>query len=301
VTQVPLVPGDTDEEPDAYLYDALSGTFTWLSQAPSGGNGEFPARISSPIESFVFGQRPENRALSEDGSRAFFSTKEALLPEDVNEATDVYEWAEGSLGLVSPGTGKAEAEFAGASADGATVLFRTTESLLPRDQDGGEADLYAARLGGGFDETGAARAAGCAEICGPPVPPPAQGPKPRSAGHRPKPGKGALRLRSVAGAASALAAGRPAPIDVWVPAGGRVSATAAIVGRSGAGPAASGVAGAIRRGPVRVWLRGTERARRALRRDGSLSIRLEVREAKLRLTRHLRLRLGGGPSAGRDS
>jgi hypothetical protein len=215
---------------------------------------------------------------------------------------DVYEWAEGSLGLVSPGTGEAESEFAGASADGATVLFRTTKTLLPSDQDGGEADLYAARLGGGFDESGPpAPSAACAEICGPPVPSPANGPIPRSAGYLPKPSKGGLRLRSVAGAGSALAAGRPAPIEVWVPVGGRVVATATIAGRSGTGPAASGVAGAVRRGPVRVWLRGTGRTRRLLRRDGSLSIRLEVSEGKLRLTRNVRLRLGGGPAAGRGS
>lgn len=293
-TPLHLAPGDTDERTDVYLYDAASRTFTWISQG-DGGNGEFNAQIFSPIESFVIGLQPEDRALSADGSRAFFSTKEPLLPEDGDEALDVYEFAEGSLRLVTPGAGEEAAEFTGVSADGSTVLFRTREALVPSDQDGGEADIYAARLGGGFPAPPAPPP--CSEACAPPAPTPSPSSRsPRSTGPSPKPGMQRLRLKSIsARAAGLLAAGRPARIVVYAPAPGRIAARATT---AAGGAAAAGVAGAVRPGNVSIWLRGTARGRRALRRGGVLALRLEIREGDLRLTRRVRLRPASGSGRG---
>jgi hypothetical protein len=149
----PLTEGDVDSNVDIYLYHADDGSLTWISRGSAGGNGPFNAELSYPqyYESVV-GKPLVYRAISEDGEDAFFSTEEQLVPEDVNEVTDVYEWKDGHVGLISSGTGHTPSVFGGVSADGQTALFWTRDSLLPADRDGGEADLYVARVDGGFPE-----------------------------------------------------------------------------------------------------------------------------------------------------
>lgn len=150
-TSARLLPSDSDEQLDLYRYDALDGTLAQVSIGSNGaGNGPFDT--VAPIVFEVFAGQHDN-ALTPDGERAFFSTPEGLVPEDVNGIADVYEWAEGRLELISSGTGEGNnTGFKGASADGRSVFFSTRQSLLPGDHDGGEADLYVARLGGGFAE-----------------------------------------------------------------------------------------------------------------------------------------------------
>lgn len=82
--------------------------------------------------------------LSLDGSRATFATAQALLPEDVDAAFDLYQRDAGGLRLLTPGAaGGPDARYAGASLDGSVVFFSTTESLAATDQDGVGDDLYA--------------------------------------------------------------------------------------------------------------------------------------------------------------
>ena len=147
-------PADTDGEIDTYRYDAEDGSFTRLSTGPAGGNGPFPAAAEAqPVyasESVIAADQP--LVAAEDGSRVFFITAERLVAADVNEVDDVYEWAEGKVGLVSAGVGSDRTFLAGSSADGSTVVFATANTLLPRDRDGRDLDFYAARIGGGFPE-----------------------------------------------------------------------------------------------------------------------------------------------------
>jgi hypothetical protein len=107
--------------------------------------------------------------LSEDGSRVFFESLEALSPRDTNGKMDVYEWqpsegrqqcqaqlggevyvseSEGCLGLISSGKSAKDAEFIDASESGSDVFFTTAASLVP--QDYGLVDVYDARIDGGF-------------------------------------------------------------------------------------------------------------------------------------------------------
>jgi len=82
--------------------------------------------------------------LSGDGNRATFSTAQSLLPEDADSAIDVYQRDGATLRLISPGAaGGPDARWAGASVDGSTVFFATTESLSASDADGGGDDVYA--------------------------------------------------------------------------------------------------------------------------------------------------------------
>lgn len=154
-TNAGLVEGDTDGRKDVYLYDAVDQAVTWLSTGPVGGNASVDANIKTPLgeaEGFIqisLSYAP-GRAITSTGDRSFFSTAESLTPADVNETTDVYEWAAGNLGLVSSGTASTNVRFGGISADGRTALFETAASLTAGDRDGGDPDYYVARIGGGF-------------------------------------------------------------------------------------------------------------------------------------------------------
>ena len=136
-----LDPRDTDSSLDVYRYDADTNTSTLLSAGPGdSGNGPFDAKLPST-----------SRAI--DGNRrVVFTTAEALLPQDGNEKEDVYEWTEAGLSLISGGVPGLPGAFVGSNSDGGTVFFRTSATLLPRDRDGGDLDIYAARIGGGLPE-----------------------------------------------------------------------------------------------------------------------------------------------------
>jgi hypothetical protein len=106
-----------------------------VSTGASGGNAEVAAIY---------------RGASEDGTRVFFQSAEALVSGDTDGALDVYERSGGATTLVSTGpnggNGPQSSTFAGASADGTHVFFRTTESLVSGDMDTAQ-DIYE-RAGG---------------------------------------------------------------------------------------------------------------------------------------------------------
>jgi Tol biopolymer transport system component len=152
-----LLPSDLDANVDVYRYDVASGALTQVSLGDSGrGNEPLDAdlRPTGRFEPQALPNLPL-RHLSDDG-RVFFSSSEALVPEDHNLTTDVYERAGGTLGLITAGAANdgtdATLAFEGVSADGRSSFFITDESLLPADHDHGDSDLYVARLGGGFPE-----------------------------------------------------------------------------------------------------------------------------------------------------
>lgn len=133
----------------------------------------------------IFGGGPTatTPVVSANGDYAFFDTPAALLPADVdgelapgpghsgneNEreysfSSDVYEWRrdgldgcahlQGCLSLITAGRGGYLNLLLGADPSGHDVFISTGESLLPRDDDTA-ADIYDARIGGGFAEPGA--------------------------------------------------------------------------------------------------------------------------------------------------
>ena len=134
-TEEKVLAQDTDADVD--VYDS-AGTTALVSTGPTGGNG--------PVDAFF-------ADVSEDGARAFFSTAESLVATDSDSATDVYERAGGSTGVVSHGSsggnGPFNASFAAASDDGATAIFTSTERLAAGDTDS-VADVYAARALNGY-------------------------------------------------------------------------------------------------------------------------------------------------------
>ncbi len=134
VTEERLRPEDTDNSLDVYMREGSATTL--VSTGP--GAGAFGA-----YDSFFAGS-------SADGTRAFFTTRGALVGADNDQSFDVYERASGNTSLVSTGpaggNGPYGADVAGVTDDGTRVFFHTAESLVASDTDTGQ-DVYQ-RAGG---------------------------------------------------------------------------------------------------------------------------------------------------------
>jgi hypothetical protein len=83
-------------------------------------------------------------AMADDGS-VFFNTAASLVPQATNGVTDVYEWHEGQISLLSSGQDSLPSFFLGASPDGANVFIGTHARLVPADTGSG-GNVYDARV-----------------------------------------------------------------------------------------------------------------------------------------------------------
>jgi hypothetical protein len=284
-----LVGGDTDESEDVYRYDAVDHTVALVSAGTDGGNGPFGVRLEPAEENVEFSFRSSPyRAMSDDGSRIFFDTAERLLPQDRNDVEDVYEWENGNLGLISSGAGTRSSRFVNANPAGTTAFFLTNDTLLPRDRDGGDLDLYAARVGGGFPEP--PPESGCeGDSC--PVPP--RGRIARAAARSAGPAGGGIRLGRIGAAERRqIVATGWITLLLEVPTGGRLSAEAqARIGQGSRTVAAKSVEIA-QAGPARLRMRLSEKARQVLADGRDLHLRLLLRLS--RFDRRLGIELKGG-------
>jgi hypothetical protein len=96
--------------------------------------------------------------MSDDG-RTFWSTVDALVPQDTNALADVYEFVDGRPQLISSGIAATDgrgsnpglrAALGGVTADGVNVYFSTYDTLVDQDHNGAFLKVYDARTGGGF-------------------------------------------------------------------------------------------------------------------------------------------------------
>ncbi len=85
------------------------------------------------------------RALSNDGSRLFFQSADAVVPQAQGGHANVFEYAGGEVRLLTPGEG-GPALLAGASADGDDVFIAAFEELSPQGR-GAAFGIYDARVG----------------------------------------------------------------------------------------------------------------------------------------------------------
>jgi hypothetical protein len=97
--------------------------------------------------------------LSADGDTVAFITKEALVPLDVNQNSDVYEWRNGVVRLVTDGVrslakGLAAPAVRGVDEDGANIFFIAAVPGLTGFEEDGLTNFYDARIGGGFEPPG---------------------------------------------------------------------------------------------------------------------------------------------------
>jgi len=183
-TAARLAPNDTDQARDIYRYDSQTGALLLISA----GTTSLPASIGPFPSPTVFGAQPDvnslTRAISADGSRIVFSTAEPLVPADTNGVNDVYEWHDGTVSLISDGHDLAGADPRGAalsgqsaptiSPSGSDIFFTTRARLVGTDTDS-LADVYDARIGGGFPYRPRASCGDGQSCQGPAGPAPASG------------------------------------------------------------------------------------------------------------------------------
>jgi hypothetical protein len=203
--------GELDEE--VFLFDADSGALSCVSCNPTGARPlgvldpeAFPgllvdhpgswhghwlaASIPGWTATSLVGQNAQFQSrYLDDSGRLFFTSSDALVPQDSNGVMDVYEYEPPGLGsctvqsrtygqasggcvdLISSGTSSEESAFLDASESGDDVFFLTASKLVQQDVDSA-ADVYDARVGGSSAEP--ATAVECTgDACQQPASPPA--------------------------------------------------------------------------------------------------------------------------------
>ena len=88
-------------------------------------------------------------SLSDDG-RVFFDSLEPLVLRDTNERLDAYEWGNGTIELISPGSSPFNSRLLGVSQDGTDAYFFTRDTLVQQDENGTLTKIYDARAHSGF-------------------------------------------------------------------------------------------------------------------------------------------------------
>jgi hypothetical protein len=144
-----------------YVYSYDSQKLACASCNPSGAPASVEAFAGQRVSNGGALTTPlQNQPLTADGREVFFSTAQALVPQDTNGKIDVYEYdtESGTAHLISSGTAPTDSYFMNASPSGRDVLFMSRSKLVGTDPDDSY-DMYDARVEGGFAE--------------PPPPPPA--------------------------------------------------------------------------------------------------------------------------------
>lgn len=151
---VDVVTGEPDQE--IFLYSAADNQLSCASCDPRGIAPSGPARIVKPVSELYFLSLPghQQRNVSEDG-QVFFDTVDSLTSRDSNGTSDVYEYENKELHLLSAGTASVPSYFYEASADGNNVFLFTSQQLVPQDL-GADISVYDARVEGGAPEESAA-------------------------------------------------------------------------------------------------------------------------------------------------
>jgi hypothetical protein len=103
--------------------------------------------------------------LTDDGQVVLFQSGDALVAADSNGVTDVYEWRDGQVSLISSGRSSQPSIFMGMTPSGNDVFVRTTDKLVPAGQEAGVPAIYDARVGGGFPTLGMVPASCIADAC----------------------------------------------------------------------------------------------------------------------------------------
>jgi hypothetical protein len=152
---VPAEGGAPREDMEVYVYNAANDRLTCVScspngQRPGGAPNGGPAADSELPASPAFQILNLQPGVRNDGS-VFFTSRDALVPQDVNGKQDVYLWKDRRVHLISSGSGGGDSFLASSSASGEDVFIVTRQQLLASDKDD-SADIYDARVGGGFPQ-----------------------------------------------------------------------------------------------------------------------------------------------------
>ncbi len=138
-TDESLVPEDQD---GSMVYDPIPDTFVFKLDPDiyAWSNGRYSLVSTGPLD-HNGRLDPRLQQVSPDGRYMYFSTTEALLPEDTNTTTDVYvrDTVNGVTSLAPRQTSQpppeVPGEVVGASRDGRRVFFTTDQALAAQDTD----------------------------------------------------------------------------------------------------------------------------------------------------------------------
>jgi hypothetical protein len=160
ITRARLTPSPTGGHLEMYSFDPGGSGFVCVS-CPT--NGEAPAHDVEGSQNGLF--------MSDDG-RTFFSTTDALVPQDTDGLRDSYEYVDSRAQLLTTGTADRAEDtgFVGVSSDGVDAYFSTLETLVPQDTVGPFLKFYDARTGGGIPLQREAAPCAAADECHGPEP-----------------------------------------------------------------------------------------------------------------------------------
>jgi len=174
-TRADLTGESSSGDREVYRYDSTQESLICISCDPTLVQSSADSKLVLLFEEEgLLNPLAEVANLSADGKRAFFESPTALVPSDVNDTRDVYEWRardvdactspSGCLALISSGQSALPTYLYGASADGNDVFIWTNDILLPSDKSE-TASIYDARVDGGFPEAQSSACEG--EACRP--------------------------------------------------------------------------------------------------------------------------------------
>lgn len=154
-----ITPYDNAGKIEVYEYTDEGGVVC-ASCRPDGAQPEGDSKLP---KAGAYGLMDPPHGISDDGSRVFFNSADAIVPEDINgedgciqisqfpapqgpfACNDVYMYEDGEPQLISTGTSDYPAVLMDASASGDDVFFYAHEELAPRGQ-GSVSALYTARV-----------------------------------------------------------------------------------------------------------------------------------------------------------
>jgi hypothetical protein len=136
-----------------YRYDIKANELGCVSCPPDGVRPSADAYLSAidqyrnafNISGPKFMAINDVRGVSSGGERIFFASHDPLVGRDTNGDYDTYEWENGTVFLLSSGTGADYSLFLDNSQSGGDVFFATSDELEQGDNDGAF-DVYDARV-----------------------------------------------------------------------------------------------------------------------------------------------------------
>lgn len=148
------------EDREVFLYNSGTNTLACVSCGSSGKPPTGSARLA-PVEHVLWGAGPGRwRPMVFNSGAVLFESSDALVMGEVVGVTEVYEYSEGVVSLISSGHSVGGSYFDEADASGKNVFFVTAQKLVGADTNNG-LSIYDARENGGFPEP--AQATPCEE------------------------------------------------------------------------------------------------------------------------------------------
>jgi sugar lactone lactonase YvrE len=141
VTAVPLTGFTNAGHEEVFRYDAGEEAIDCVSCNPTGARAVGESGLAR-----------NGLSLTNDG-RVFFDSSDPLLPNDLDNREDVFEWNKGKVSLISTGLSPFNSSLLTVTSNGLDADFFTRDTLVKQDLNGSLVKIYDARENGGFPYT----------------------------------------------------------------------------------------------------------------------------------------------------